>query len=281
MTSGLSVDRRSVFPVGSRRRKAETADGIQLGSSVEAHDQPVLAGNIADRYALSTGPFTLESTPKSHSVGTMLIDSRFLFREGLKIILRQSCYSVVAEADDIASALVFMGCSSAPQLILYGLHFADADLIQSLKALREACVGSRVVIQADPAVDPALIQRSFDIGVDAWIKMDALPGVLKRSLDLVMLGERVLPTKTIMTYVAERNSVGFASGAFPKCVFSRHEKEILRHLVMGHSNKMIARQLDLADSTVKMLLKALFRKIGVVNRTQAAIWANCERAGTD
>jgi two-component system nitrate/nitrite response regulator NarL len=54
---------------------------------------------------------------------------------------------------------------------------------------------------------------------------------------------------------------------------SPREKEILSHLVEGHSNKGIARILGITEATVKVHLKSLLRKIGVENRTQAAIWA--------
>ena len=95
-------------------------------------------------------------------------------------------------------------------------------------ALRKAFAESRLVEQADPAVDPVLVQRSFEIGVDGWLTMDVLPGIIRRSLDLVKLGERVFPSNAIMTYVAEGRCVASAPAASSKSTFSFHETQILR-----------------------------------------------------
>jgi two-component system, NarL family, nitrate/nitrite response regulator NarL len=101
---------------------------------------------------------------------------------------------------------------------------------------------------------------TYDLSADAFL----------RSLLLISSGERVFPRNL---------ALGQASAASPfedrsnDAHLSPREKEILSLLVAGHSNKLIARHLGIAEATVKVHLKSVLRKIRVENRTQAAIWA--------
>jgi two-component system, NarL family, nitrate/nitrite response regulator NarL len=95
------------------------------------------------------------------------------------------------------------------------------------------------------------------------------PGFVQ-SLRLICSGERVFPRDLAM---GRRPPGPSPEAKSDRTRLSPREKEILSHLVVGHSNKLIARQLGIAEATVKVHLKNLQRKIRVENRTQAAIWA--------
>jgi two-component system, NarL family, nitrate/nitrite response regulator NarL len=93
-----------------------------------------------------------------------------------------------------------------------------------------------------------------------------------RSLHLIGSGERVFPRDL----AAGRRPQPAMLSTQPRSGgvrLSPREKEILSRLIAGDSNKVIARHLDIAEATVKVHLKSVLRKIGVENRTQAAIWA--------
>ena len=102
---------------------------------------------------------------------------------------------------------------------------------------------------------------------------------LSRSIELVMLGQQIFPTQAALALVGNRSSgPAYAGNALPSETTLRtrgvsgREGEILRSLLSGHSNKMIARQLGISEATVKVHLKAVMRKINAQNRTQAAVW---------
>jgi len=83
-----------------------------------------------------------------------------------------------------------------------------------------------------------------------------------------------LPIAAVVTNEEARN--GALDGSFSNRVrhgLSEREEQILRDLVKGLSNKLIARKLDIAEATVKVHMKSILRKIRMANRTQAAIWA--------
>src|SRR6185437_5415304 len=111
--------------------------------------------------------------------------------------------------------------------------------------------------------------------------------VFIRSLELVMMGETVLPP-AFLSYVVGRQGARLSDDGpvkndnetilvreidDPAPQLSPREKSILRCLIEGDSNKAIARKMDIAEATVKVHVKAILRKIRVHNRTQAAIWA--------
>ncbi len=127
--------------------------------------------------------------------------------------------------------------------------------------------GSYDVVGATRSLDEARV--AIELGLD----MSAV--ALTQSLRLVMLGQQVFPAlpsgdgpnhgSRDFGQTAERSGLNRA--------LSGREGEILCKLLHGHSNKMIARELNISEATVKVHLKALLRKLKARNRTQAAIWA--------
>jgi two-component system, NarL family, nitrate/nitrite response regulator NarL len=102
---------------------------------------------------------------------------------------------------------------------------------------------------------------NYDLSADAFV----------RSLRLISAGERVFPRDLTFERRPQPTSRGIETPS-DGARLSPREKEILSYLVVGHSNKIIASHLGIAEATVKVHLKSVQRKIRVANRTQAAIW---------
>jgi two-component system nitrate/nitrite response regulator NarL len=110
-------------------------------------------------------------------------------------------------------------------------------------------------------IEPLSGVLTYDLSADAFM----------RSLRLISAGERVFPHNLAL---GRKNPAPPRGGEHRAGIrLSPREKEVLSRLVEGHSNKMIARHLGMTEATAKVHLKSLLRKIGVENRTQAAIWA--------
>ena len=99
-----------------------------------------------------------------------------------------------------------------------------------------------------------------------------------------MLGETILPSAMLLPYILDNDSTPIEPRPTNAGILthidgndtphlSAREKCVLRYLVKGYSNKLIARKIDVAEATVKVHIKAILRKIQVLNRTQAAMWA--------
>jgi two-component system, NarL family, nitrate/nitrite response regulator NarL len=189
---------------------------------------------------------------------TILIEANRLFRQGLKHLLADTRFAVEAEFSTTGQAV---DGAVASGLVIVG---EGGDLQQLRSAYPEARI---VVLASDFAVDA--LRDAMNAGADGYLMKDVSPEALLQSLELVMMGEKVFPTNLAamlfdMNVIAPQHSV---RGLSPR------EQEILRALVTGSSNKLIAIKLGITEATVKVHLKTLLRKIDVNNRTQAAIWA--------
>lgn len=130
----------------------------------------------------------------------------------------------------------------------------------------------------------SFIRQIAILDVEALLHDDITGDVLLKSIELVMLGQRLFPVARqrdpamvhadVVPFPLLPQRVGGASLLHPRDVaLSFREGEILRHLVDGASNKAIAFKLQITEATVKVHVRALLRKIRVANRTQAATWA--------
>jgi two-component system nitrate/nitrite response regulator NarL len=149
---------------------------------------------------------------------------------------------------------------------------AAARQVQSLKKLSpEACVA--VVTNGADTDDLTLLFRA---GANACFGQHVAVPIFVKSLELVILGETLIPANLLSeareadAQSLERPSPGYLSS---------QERRILDSLVEGHPNKVIARQLGTAEATIKVHVKNILRKLGVANRTQAAMWAMRSVAG--
>jgi two-component system nitrate/nitrite response regulator NarL len=197
-----------------------------------------------------------------------LVQPNTLFREGLKHILADSPFVVTAELGHVPELSVPVN-SPVPDLVL--LDLAGAGEITALRQLREQLPASRLVLLT-AELNRERLTTALDAGLDGYLLSDLSPAALVQSLQLVRLGEKVFPTSLAALLVSglTDNVVTMPGGGRG---LSERETQILRFLIHGESNKMIANRLGITEATVKVHLKTVLRKIGALNRTQAAIWA--------
>jgi len=143
--------------------------------------------------------------------------------------------------------------------------------------------GTRIVLVGDFG-HPNWLQQPLT-RVDGFVQDSALPEALVASLDLVMLGAAVLPRSLTCLLIEQARAssapspvrhLGFDDQRFVNLTVRRLsalERDVLRHLRKGATNKAIAHQLGLSLSAVNVAMKGILRRIGVRNRTQAALWA--------
>jgi two-component system nitrate/nitrite response regulator NarL len=213
------------------------------------------------------------------SIKILLVDPHQLSREGLKRLLVSETHDVIGAARTLDEAADQVANGLAPDLLICGLEdSAPGDQSAIIDQIRSKFPNLKVVILADN-VSSNLLLQAINAGVNACLLRDMSLEALSRSLELVMLGQQIFPTQAALTLVANRgpSPVSAASSSPSEAAprtrsVSGREGEILRSLLNGHSNKMIARQLGISEATVKVHLKGVMRKINAQNRTQAAMW---------
>lgn len=218
----------------------------------------------------------------TRSIRTFLVEPNALLREGLRRILSETVYapSVAAGAFDEVSSQC--GPDSGTIVLIADASRDHEGLCRHTKLLKEQNPNAKVIMLVDQ-YDLNHVLTAFRSGADAYLKKSISYEVLVKSLDLVLLGEAIFPGAIIDLLreqdarVEESKQVSAPEGhqelSPPAKGLSVRETVILRCLMDGDSNKIIARKYDITEATVKVHVKAILRKIQAKNRTQAAIWA--------
>jgi two-component system nitrate/nitrite response regulator NarL len=119
----------------------------------------------------------------------------------------------------------------------------------------------------------------FNAGANVCFGAETGPEIFLKSLELVMLGETFL-SSAVWPRLSEAR-VHSSEPSLGRERLSPQERLILRMLAEGEPNKIIARKVGSAESTIRVHVKNIFRKIGVINRTQAAMWARARVASAE
>ena len=203
----------------------------------------------------------------------MLVDHDRLFSAALGTLISGGPFRVCHHAATVDDAQAAVAQGVEPDLIVVALGEATGDEAGGVKRLR-AATSARIAVLADAIADRTL-SLSLKAGADAYLNKSMSSESLLRALQLVMLGEVVYPTHVASLLIANANSERpQPERAQPASnELSKREIQILRCLLAGQSNKAIARNLHITESTVKMHFKNVMRKINAQNRTQAAVWA--------
>jgi two-component system nitrate/nitrite response regulator NarL len=215
------------------------------------------------------------------SVETIILAKPPILREGLTSLLKHSSFKVIASIaspDDFPKLL-----SENVQLVILGVSMGSGDEEEYLQKILPSTRNYKIVVVAETSqqVGHPDILEILRSGADAYIiNVYSRDGLLK-SLDLAVLEQKlvVLGENDGSVNVAEEhlgttppNNPARATGN-GTARLSERELEILNELARGESNKIIARNCHIAEATVKIHLKSIFRKIDAQNRTNAAIWA--------
>jgi two-component system nitrate/nitrite response regulator NarL len=213
---------------------------------------------------------------------TVLVCDSGLLRTGLQHILRDTPFAI-AEATSVTGPKQLQYCSPGTALLIIEASQNTGRVLEVIRQVRERTPSTRVVALADQFdLDFVLLGR--EAGVNGFCLTAVRPEVLIKSLEMVMLSETILPSEVLRSIMDAapqmrqqplQNTTGESTLSDLKaCKLSAREAQILGCLREGAPNKVIARKLDVSEATIKVHVKAILRKVGAANRTQAAMWAS-------
>lgn len=203
------------------------------------------------------------------SVDVVIVGRNAIVREGLRRILTEQGFSVMAAQPDHPALRGGLEMPT-PQLMLVDSPSVEEGL-DICALLRVAYPEPRLVMIGE-TYDLETVSRAFTIGVDGYLVKAIACEVLVGALRLILLGEKLMPSQTL-TALTRLPVQPELLGAPSDVELTDREIEILGRLVLGEANKIISRNLFITEATVKVHVKAILRKLQVLNRTQAAIWA--------
>jgi two-component system nitrate/nitrite response regulator NarL len=164
-------------------------------------------------------------------------------------------------------------------LLVIGFGDDHRAMIEQIELFKADKPNGRVAVVADRQ-HPSEALAAFRAGSNAYFARGTSGDAFIKSLDLVLLGETLMPATLLTLFpCSEQADNAPLKVAAPLArndetpQFSEQERRILRNLVEGDSNKIIARKVSIAEATVKVHIKAILRKLRLHNRTQAAVWA--------
>jgi DNA-binding NarL/FixJ family response regulator len=194
-------------------------------------------------------------------VKILLVDDHALFRAGLRMLLTTIRPEArTAEAATVAEAVAYAQQNPDVTLCLLDLTFKQESGLAGVAALKEAAPQAAVVV-VSAADDAATIHACLDRGAMGFIPKSLGPDVLTQALQHVLNGIVYLPEQIVSAAPASQ----------PRPSLTPRQLDVLRLLSVGLPTKLIARELNLSEHTVKEHIALIFQALGVRNRTGAVV----------
>ncbi len=206
----------------------------------------------------------------THLTSVLIVDDHPLFRKGVKQLINDAGgFDLVGEASSGAEG-IDLAYLRQPEMILLDLNMKDMSGIDVLKILKAADFDSRIIMLtvSDQQADLVTALRA---GADGYLLKDMEPEDLVAKLTEAAQGQMVLsPALAGLLVHAMRQE------SKPKTPdeagLTDQERKIVEHIAVGKSNKLIARELNIAEGTVKVHVKHLLKKLNLKSRVEAAVW---------
>jgi NarL family two-component system response regulator LiaR len=201
-------------------------------------------------------------------IRVLIVDDHAVVREGLRTFLDlQDGIEVVGEAGDGEQA-VDEAERLEPDVVLIDLVMPRLDGVQAMRALRERVPGARAIVLTSFLEDERLLP-AMRAGAAGYLLKSVQPQELARAVQAAVAGEALIDPA-----VAARMVEALADGTGERAEqLTAREREVLALVGRGYANKRIAAELGIAEKTVKTHVSNVLAKLGVSDRTQAALYA--------
>ncbi len=204
------------------------------------------------------------------AVKVMIADDHSMIREGLKQLLElEGDFEVIAEACDGVECLEKL-LTVKPDVLLLDINMPNMNGLEVLQKMKDKRMKVKVlVLTVHNEVEYLL--KAVNIGVNGYLLKDSESAELKKAILAVVNGDDYIQPSLIPLLNAKMIDIDNDSVKIEK--LTRRELEVLKLLAIGKYNKEVAEELEISERTVKNHVSNIFKKIGVTDRTQAAVFA--------
>lgn len=205
-------------------------------------------------------------------ISVFIIDDHTLFRSGIRLLLqRQDGFEVVGEAGDGLEG-VKLAKRLEPDVVLLDLHMPGVGGLEALQLLQEELPQVQVVMLT-VSEDAQDLLEALRIGARGYLLKNIETDFLLDAIRRAAAGESVMSPQMANRLADAVRAPQSNTKTSPAAKLSPREAEIIAMLAAGASNKEIARRLELAESTVKIHVQGILRKLNLSSRVQAAVYA--------
>ena len=202
----------------------------------------------------------------------LIIDDHSLFREGLKFLLHGLDSGIELDnAGDCAEAFSLLD-KHRYDLILLDLKLPDRNGLDALTDIRKSYANSPVVVLSGED-SPKRVSTAIDRGSMGFIPKSSTPETLIEALRLVLQGGVYLPPSSLAKAAVESEASAGVSESGVLQTLTPRQTDVLRHLIRGEPNKVIAQEMIVSVDTVKSHISAVLMILGARNRTEAVYFA--------
>ena len=206
----------------------------------------------------------------SHILKIIIADDHSMIRAGLKQLLElDGDIQVIGEAGNGVECLELLK-TVTPDVVLLDINMPVMNGLKMLEALRSSKNKTQKILILTIHNEIEYLMKAIDIGVEGYVLKDADSSVLKKAIFKVHAGEKYIDN-SMVPLMNERIAQEKEQTEDEK--LTRREIEVLKLLAEGLFNKEIAYKLSISEKTVKNHVSNIFKKIGVFDRTQAAVYA--------
>jgi DNA-binding NarL/FixJ family response regulator len=200
-------------------------------------------------------------------IRVIVADDHEVVRSGLAILLDSPDIKIVGMASGGNDA-VRLAAEEKPDVVLLDIRMAEGDGLEALDQIRTLLPDTRVLILSTYD-NPTYMARAAALGASDYRLKGTSRDDLLAALRAVAAGEA--PLRSELRRLASRSAETAEDSA--DVILTQREREVLRHMALGLSNKEIGKALEISVDTVKEHVQNILRKIQVSDRTQAAVWA--------
>jgi len=200
----------------------------------------------------------------------MLVDDHAVVRRGLQQLLDSVADLTVVASTSEGGDAAALADEHRPDVVLMDLQMPEVDGVAATREITSRNADVKVVVLTSFS-DRERIVAALDAGAVGYMLKDAEPEELIAGIQAAARGESPLHPRAARELLNERSESG--SDKTADTPLTGRETEVLALVRQGLANKQIARRLGISERTVKAHLTSLFQRIGVTDRTQAAVWA--------
>lgn len=212
------------------------------------------------------------AAPKPESVGIVIADEYPIFRDGLRRLLEtEPRLRILGETGD-ALEVVKLVHDLRPDILLLGLSSSRQPLVETFRKVAASGALVRTILLTG-SVDTPEVVTAVQLGAVGVIYKDSAADVLFRSIDSVMNGQYWVGDNPVPNVAASLRKMSTARRRAKAFGLTRRELEIVRAVANGYSNRQIAQQFSISESTVKRHVTHIFDKLGASNRIEVALFA--------